>query len=180
MYEHEQENGQDFYKEYRTKSFDEMVKAGEAIHDEMNEIATKYNSMDEIDRQYNQDLRTRFELLEEKFSCKYVAIFLNFIYNIKVLIINPQKRMLWHHRQVVRQRSAKPLFTSSNLVGASKCRCGEMADARDLKSRVRKRTCRFDPDHRHHKFKELYHIQLLFFVLYLSFFRSSQSAVQLK
>ena len=26
---------------------------------------------------------------------------------------------MWHHRQVVRQRSAKPSLTSSNLVGAS-------------------------------------------------------------
>ena len=65
------------YKEYRTKSFDEMVKAGEAIHDEMNEIATKYNSMDEIDRQYNQDLRTRFELLEEKFKFLPQIVFIN-------------------------------------------------------------------------------------------------------
>ena len=77
----------------------------------------------------------------------------------------------WRHSQVVRQRSAKPLFPSSNLGGASKTPCqggfliwnggcaylsgqagveivsrgvfmiktagrsGEMADARDLKSR---------------------------------------------
>ena len=65
-------------------------------------------------------------------------------------------------------RVCKTLITSSNLVGASNlsfrkksptfwprwdkliCRCGEMADAQDLKSWVRNRTCRFDPDHRHH------------------------------
>ena len=42
---------------------------------------------------------------------------------------------IWHHRQVVRQRSAKPSLTSSNLVGASKIsRSGEMADAQDSKS----------------------------------------------
>ena len=86
------------------------------------------------------------------------------------------KKYMWCHRQVVRQRSAKPLFTSSNLVGASiswttlllheKCRCGEMADAQDLKSWVRNRTCRFDPDHRHHKYKEcsVYYIFFLFFM----------------
>ena len=45
---------------------------------------------------------------------------------------------------------------SSNLIGASNLygknlisRCGEMADAQDLKSWDRKRSCRFDPDHRH-------------------------------
>ncbi len=42
---------------------------------------------------------------------------------------------LWHHSQVVRQRSAKPLFPSPSLGGASNsCRSGGMADARDLKS----------------------------------------------
>ena len=29
------------------------------------------------------------------------------------------------------------------------CRCGEMADARDLKSRDLKKSCRFESDHRH-------------------------------
>ena len=29
-------------------------------------------------------------------------------------------------------------------------RCGEMADAQDLKSWGPNRPCRFDPDHRHH------------------------------
>ena len=38
------------------------------------------------------------------------------------------------------------LCVSTNL---NICRCGEMADAQDLKSWVRNRTCRFDPDHRH-------------------------------
>ena len=32
----------------------------------------------------------------------------------------------WYHRQVVRQRSAKPLFPSSNLGGTSKVRKGYM------------------------------------------------------
>ena len=42
---------------------------------------------------------------------------------------------LWHHSQVVRQRSAKPLFPSPSLGGASKkSRSGGMVDARDLKS----------------------------------------------
>ena len=42
---------------------------------------------------------------------------------------------LWHHSQVVRQRSAKPLFPSPSLGGASKMsRSGGMVDARDLKS----------------------------------------------
>ena len=42
---------------------------------------------------------------------------------------------LWHHSQVVRQRSAKPLFPSPSLGGASNnCRSGGMVDARDLKS----------------------------------------------
>ena len=34
-------------------------------------------------------------------------------------MLRPQKR-IWRHSQVVRQRSAKPLFPSSNLGGASK------------------------------------------------------------
>jgi hypothetical protein len=32
----------------------------------------------------------------------------------------PPANLIWHHSQVVRQRSAKPLFSSSNLDGASK------------------------------------------------------------
>ena len=31
----------------------------------------------------------------------------------------PSAIIIWHHSQVVRQRSAKPLFSSSNLDGAS-------------------------------------------------------------
>ena len=77
---------------------------------------------------------------------------------VKVAGPNPVSRSInyciWHHGQVVRQRSAKPLFSSSNLDGASKRRfyrltkkhmtlvilyipfagVAELADARDLKS----------------------------------------------
>ena len=62
----------------------------------------------------------------------------------------------------------KTFITSSNLVGASNlfylyayigswtslisiCRCGEMADARDLKSLGGKLPCRFESGHRHQK-----------------------------
>lgn len=65
------------YKEYRTRSFDEMVAAGESIQGEMKEIADRYNSMDEIERQCNQDLRTKFELLEEKFKFLPQIVFIN-------------------------------------------------------------------------------------------------------
>ena len=51
-----------------------------------------------------------------------------------------------------------------------------MADAQDLKSWVRNRTCRFDPDHRHHKYKRCGFILHLFFVFYVQFFRSAQRA----
>ena len=37
---------------------------------------------------------------------------------------------IWRHSQVVRQRSATPLFTSSNLVGAFKYRGVEQLEAR--------------------------------------------------
>ncbi len=48
------------------------------------------------------------------------------------LVYNSVKR---RHSQVVRPRSAKPLCTSSNLVGASNyAEVAELADARDLKS----------------------------------------------
>ena len=41
---------------------------------------------------------------------------------VEVAGSNPVSRSIffWRHSQVVRQRSAKPLFTSSNLVAASK------------------------------------------------------------
>ena len=32
----------------------------------------------------------------------------------------------------------------------AECRCGEMADAQDLKSWDLKKSCRFESDHRHH------------------------------
>ena len=37
----------------------------------------------------------------------------------RILILNCVFLIKWHHSQVVRQRSAKPLFPSSNLGGAS-------------------------------------------------------------
>ncbi len=39
----------------------------------------------------------------------------------------------WCHRQVVRPRSAKPLFPSSNLGGTSKCRDGGIGRRKGLK-----------------------------------------------
>ena len=65
------------YKEYRTRSFDEMVQAGEDIRNEMAQIANRYNAMDEIDRKNNQGLRTKFELLEEKFKFLPQIVFIN-------------------------------------------------------------------------------------------------------
>lgn len=72
---------------------------------------------------------------------KSVAIFFIFIYNI----------MVWHHRQEVRHGSAKPLPPVRIWLVPPICRCGEMADAQDLKSWDCNRSCRFDPDHRHQK-----------------------------
>lgn len=65
------------YKEYRTRSFDEMVQAGEDIHSERKDIADRYNAMDEIDRKNNQQLRTQFDLLEEKFKFLPQIVFVN-------------------------------------------------------------------------------------------------------
>ena len=91
-------------------------------------------------------------------------------------------------------RVCKTLITSSNLVGASNfiltsefklvkhvgqdiyiyfnskpyiihiCRCGEMADARDLKSLGGKLPCRFESGHRHQ-----IHLNGCFFVFELKF-----------
>ena len=58
---------------------------------------------------------------------------------------------------MVRQRSAKPLFPSSNLGAASKslliAEVAELADARDLKSLGPKRPYRFDSGLRHQNLK---------------------------
>ncbi len=64
---------------------------------------------------------------------------------------NPVFRSRWRHSQVVRQRSAKPLFPSSNLGGASIFFAGvaEQADAQDLKSCDPIRSYRFKSGLRH-------------------------------
>ena len=58
---------------------------------------------------------------------------------IKYDIVNllAKNKKIWYHGQVVRQGSAKPSFPGSNPGGTSKCWCGGMVDARDLKSLVR-------------------------------------------
>ena len=73
-----------------------------------------------------------------------------------------RSKNIWRHSQVVRQRSAKPLFTGSNPVAASTrslvaaeskiiliCRCGGIGRRARLKI-VFLLECRFDPDHRYH------------------------------
>jgi hypothetical protein len=52
----------------------------------------------------------------------------------------PSFLFLWRHSQVARQRSAKPLFTSSNLVAASN----------DLPPRLHKDQARQNASYRHH------------------------------
>ena len=56
---------------------------------------------------------------------------------------------LWQRSQVVRQWSAKPLFTGSNPVVALAW-VAELVDASDLKSGGNFLPCRFEPDPRHH------------------------------
>jgi hypothetical protein len=52
-----------------------------------------------------------------------------------------------HHTSFVNCWLARRIRTSKLCVGR---RCGEMADAQDLKSWDRKKSCRFESDHRHH------------------------------
>ena len=52
--------------------------------------------------------------------------------------------IFWRRTQAVRERSAKPLCTSSNLVDASVAEVVKLVDTRDLKSLGPISPCRFD------------------------------------
>ena len=45
------------------------------------------------------------------------------------------------------------IYVNSRLAFSGRSRCGEMADAQDLKSWDRKKSCEFESHHRHHLLK---------------------------
>ena len=78
---------------------------------------------------------------------------------IKIAIITP---LIRRHSQVVRQRSAKPLFSGSSPLAASEyyCRSGEIGRRKGLKIPRTFSSCRFKSGLRH--FVPC-HVHLLFF-----------------
>lgn len=54
------------FKEYKDLTEDEIKAKGQEIAEEMNEVATKWNSMSPEQREANQDVYTRYESLEFK------------------------------------------------------------------------------------------------------------------
>ena len=54
------------FKEYKDLTEDEIKAKGQEIAEEMNEVATKWNSMSTEQREANQDVYTRYESLEFK------------------------------------------------------------------------------------------------------------------
>ena len=70
--------------------------------------------------------------------------------------LNYYLKDFWHHSQAVRQKSAKLLFPSSILGGASKtfnstCRCGGIGRRKGLKIPRLTRSYRFKSDQRHQR-----------------------------
>ena len=56
-----------------------------------------------------------------------------------------------HHREWLACGCRKPCCIYDGVSLKQGCRCGEMADARDLKSRDRKTSCGFESHHRHQR-----------------------------
>lgn len=56
------------FKDYYKLSEKELMDHGQAIQDEMNEIANKFNALPLEERKKNMDLRNRHELLDHKFA----------------------------------------------------------------------------------------------------------------
>ena len=62
-----------------------------------------------------------------------------------------QTCMIPGHKEESFIKAVQTLATDDKVLRLNGCRCGEMADAQDLKSWGCKKPCRFESDHRHQR-----------------------------